>query len=72
MRTYLARLTAYRPQPYPGYIVLLRAADTNVEEAKRWRTIATGRFEMRDIPGDHYSHLREHAKLTAATIEECL
>jgi thioesterase domain-containing protein len=72
MRTYLARLTAYRPQPYPGHIVLLRAAHTNVEEAKRWRSLATGRFDMRDIPGDHFSHLRDYAKATATALEDCL
>jgi aspartate racemase len=72
MRTYLARLTAYEPQPYPGPVVLLRAAHTNQEEAQRWRSVATGRFEMHDIPGDHFSHLRDHAKATAIRLEECL
>jgi amino acid adenylation domain-containing protein len=72
MRTYLTRLTAYRPQSYPGRIVLLRAAQTNAEEAIRWRSIATGAFEMREIPGDHVSHLREYAKETATAIEQCL
>jgi len=72
MRTYLARLTAYEPQPYPGRVVLLRAAHTDVEEANRWGSIVTGRFEMRDIPGDHFTHLRDYAKVTAARLEECL
>jgi amino acid adenylation domain-containing protein len=72
MRSYLARLTAYRPQPYPGHVMLLRAEDTSVEEAKRWRSLVTGRFDMRDIPGDHFSHLRDHAKATATILEECL
>jgi amino acid adenylation domain-containing protein len=72
IRTYLARLTAYEPQPYPGRVVLLRAAQTNVEEAKRWGSIATGRFDVHEIPGDHYSHLRDFAKVTATRLEECL
>jgi amino acid adenylation domain-containing protein len=72
MRTYLARLTAYQPQPYPGHVVLLRAAHTNVREAKRWRSIATGRFDMREIPGDHFTHLRDYAKVTATTLDEYL
>ena len=72
IRTYLARLTAYKPQPYPGPVVLLRAAHTDVEEARRWRAIATGRFDMHDIPGDHFSHLREYAKATATALESCL
>jgi len=72
MRTYLARLTAYEPQPYPGRVVLLRAANTDVLEARRWQSVATGRFEMHEIPGDHYTHLRDYAKATAARLEECL
>jgi len=72
MRTYLARLTAYEPQTYPGHVVLLRAAETDAEESRRWRSVATGRFEMHDIPGDHFSHLRDYAKATATRLEECL
>jgi thioesterase domain-containing protein len=72
MRTYLARLTAYEPQPYPGRVVLLRAASTDVLEARRWQSVATGRFDMHEIPGDHYTHLRDYAKATAARLEECL
>jgi hypothetical protein len=72
MRTYLARLTAYRPRPYPGRVVLLRAVDTDVEEALRWRSIATGRFDMFEVPGNHFSHLRDYAEATASRLEECL
>jgi thioesterase domain-containing protein len=72
MRTYLARLTAYRPRPYPGQVVLLRAADTDVEEARRWESITTGRFVMHEVPGNHFSHLREYAQATAARLEDCL
>jgi thioesterase domain-containing protein len=72
MRTYLARLTAYEPQPYPGHVVLLRAAHTNAEEALRWRLVATGQFDMHEIPGDHDTHLRDYAKATAARLEQCL
>jgi amino acid adenylation domain-containing protein len=72
MRTYLARLTAYEPGPYAGHVVLLRAAHTDVEESRRWRSVATGRFDMHDIPGDHFSHLRDYAKATATALESCL
>ena len=72
MRTYLARLTGYRPKPYPGRVVLLRADHTNEKEALRWQAIATGRFEMHEIPGDHSSHLREFASVTMSKLEQCL
>src|SRR5262249_12856031 len=72
MRTYLARLTAYAPRPYSGHVVLLRAAGSDIEAQKRWTSIATGPFEMHEIPGDHYTHLREYARATAARLEECL
>ena len=72
MRTYLARLTAYEPKPYSGHVVLLRAEGTDAAEAGRWRSIATGRFEMHQIPGDHHSHLRDFARATATRLEECL
>ena len=72
MRTYLARLTAYKPQPYAGDVALLRAAETNEREMGRWRSIAIGRFEMYEVPGDHFSHLREHARATVNQLEACL
>jgi aspartate racemase len=73
MRTYLARLTAYKPRRYDGRVILLRAANPRAEDpVTRWRSIMNGPFEVHDIPGDHFTHLREHAKATAECLDKCL
>jgi amino acid adenylation domain-containing protein len=70
---YLARLIAYEPMPYEGPMILLRAMNRGVEDpARRWRAIAAGPFEVHDIPGDHFSHLRNHARETAGRLDACL
>jgi amino acid adenylation domain-containing protein len=70
---YLRRILAYRPQPYEGKLIFLACEDREVEDAARiWKDVATAGLEVRYLPGDHFSHLREHAATTAAALEDCL
>jgi amino acid adenylation domain-containing protein len=70
---YLRRILAYRPRPYEGKLTFLACEDREVEDAARvWKDVATAGLEVRYLPGDHYSHLRDHAATTAATLDECL
>jgi amino acid adenylation domain-containing protein len=70
---YLRRILAYRPQPYGGKLTFLACEDREVEDAARvWKDVAAAGLEVRYLPGDHYSHLRDHAATTATTLDECL
>jgi amino acid adenylation domain-containing protein len=70
---YLRRILGYRPQPYDGKLTLIACADRQIEDSGRvWRYLAVGGLEIRYIPGDHYTHLRDHAPTTAAALDDCL
>jgi hypothetical protein len=44
-----------------------------VEDAARvWRDVAAGGLEVLYVPGDHFTHLRDHAATTAACLDDCL
>jgi thioesterase domain-containing protein/acyl carrier protein len=70
---YLRRILGYRAEPYEGELTLIACGDRQVEDAGRvWRELAAGGLEIRYVPGDHYTHLREHVSTTAAALEDCL
>jgi amino acid adenylation domain-containing protein len=70
---YLRRILGYRPQPYDGKLIFLACEEREVEDAARvWKDVAAGGLEVRYLPGDHYTHLRDHAATTAATLDDCL
>jgi amino acid adenylation domain-containing protein len=72
-RMYLRRIARYRLRPYPGRVVLLLADDSETSGRwQGWRDVALGGVDVRRVPGDHQSHLREHAPATAACLDECL
>lgn len=54
----------YSPHTYPGDIVLFRALDRygpafTMDTFYGWKDVAEGRLDVYDVPGDHYSMLRE-------------
>jgi thioesterase domain-containing protein/acyl carrier protein len=70
-------LSNYRPQPYPGPITLIRAGTLPLfsppEYDLGWGRIATGRLEIRVIPGAHDNILAEpRVRLLAAQLRTCL
>ena len=70
---YLRRILDYRPQPYEGKLTVVACESREIEDAGRiWRDLAAGGFELRYVPGDHYTHLRDHAETTAACLDELL
>src|SRR5262249_19783571 len=72
-RRYLRRLLRYRPRPYPGPLTLLACEQSNARDpARGWRDLAVGGLDIHSLPGDHFTHLREHAQATAARIDACL
>jgi thioesterase domain-containing protein len=70
-------LTNYRPQPYPGPITLIRAGTLPLfsppEYDLGWGRIATGRLDIKVIPGAHDNILAEpRVRLLAAQLRACL
>jgi thioesterase domain-containing protein len=70
---YFGRMLRYRPQPYDGKLTLVACAERRRSDPARvWREVVGGSLEIHEIPGDHYSHLRDHVATTAACLDECL
>ena len=61
----------YRPQPYSGRTVLFCAS--NEVSERGWSSLAAGRLEIYNIPGDHYQMMREpDVAVLAKQLETCL
>jgi thioesterase domain-containing protein/acyl carrier protein len=76
-RAFRDALAAYRPQPYAGRVVLFRARMQPLfgshDPAKGWRPIATGRFAIRLVPGNHLGMLQEpHVAILARELAAAL
>jgi thioesterase domain-containing protein/uncharacterized protein (DUF1778 family) len=68
-------LYAYEPDPYPGEIILFRAAERMREEADPtlgWSGLAKGGLRIWDMPGNHYTLLREEVGALAARFQAVL
>jgi amino acid adenylation domain-containing protein len=66
-------MQAYRPPgPYGGPVTVLTASPRIAVE-EQWRTVCTGPFQARSVPGDHYTLFAEPAlSRVVAAIEESL
>jgi amino acid adenylation domain-containing protein len=72
-KSYLRRTLRYRPRPYPGKIVLIISeAQRRRKPARVWIQLAKKGLDLRYVPGDHFSHLRQYACETGRQITECL
>jgi thioesterase domain-containing protein/acyl carrier protein len=68
---------SYRPQPYPGRVVLFRCAATGSREGSDpfsgWNRVAGGGVEFHEVPGEHSTVMREpHVKTLATELLACL
>ncbi len=62
LRANLQALRGYLPGAYPGRVALLRAAEATVrrpDPSLGWNDRAAGGVETHEVPGDHYSMMRE-------------
>jgi len=62
LRSNLRALRRYLPASYPGRVTLFRAAlgtAPRPDATYGWRSLATGGVEVHEVPGDHYSIVRE-------------
>ena len=72
-RKYLRRFLRYSPRSYAGPVTLIICEDSaNRDPCRVWRDVALGGLRIHVVPGDHISHLREHAEATAAVLESAL
>jgi amino acid adenylation domain-containing protein len=72
-RKYLRRLLRYSPRPYPGPVMLILCDGEKTRDSMRvWRDVVRGGLDIQHVPGDHFTHLREHAAVTAARLDACL
>ena len=67
---------AYRPALYGGDVTFLRAsqrAPDYCDPIPIWAAAIRGRFSIRDIPGDHFTMIREpHVDVLAAWLARVL
>ncbi|HLC29920.1 MAG TPA: thioesterase domain-containing protein, partial [Dehalococcoidia bacterium] len=68
----------YMPHAYPGRVVLFLARH-NPQSSYRhdprlaWRKLATGKWEVEDVPGSHVGMLTEpHVRVLAEKLQACL
>jgi thioesterase domain-containing protein len=55
----LAALRRYAPQPYPGRLLLVRAAERpDRDPTLGWGAVAAGGLDAWELPGDHYTLLQ--------------
>ncbi|HLX11147.1 MAG TPA: hypothetical protein VKY89_25085, partial [Thermoanaerobaculia bacterium] len=67
----LSALASYRPKPYPGRAVLLRA--TPELSAAEWEALVLGGVEVRALAGAHFTLLRAPCvREVAREIEACI
>jgi thioesterase domain-containing protein len=70
---YFKTLIRYRPKPYSGRLTLLLSEDIYAYgRAFGWRRWVDGGLEIRRLPGNHFSYIREHVATAAAQILICL
>src|SRR5262249_33430775 len=74
--THWHALTQYRPQPYPGEVVLFRAKKqglTNFNHTLGWDALVQDRVQVTVIPGTHESMLQEpNVQIVAARLRHLL
>jgi len=77
-RAFLRMVARYRPAPYPGPLVVLRARDRDPSEAGApadlgWGAVARGGVTVHEVPGDHHSLAQEpNVRDLAELLEGCV
>lgn len=77
-RSIMLALCSYEPEPVDIRVTLLKASGTGAEpdradEAMGWGSLALGGVEMREVPGTHYSIVREpQVSVLASALTACL
>ncbi|MCL6573196.1 MAG: amino acid adenylation domain-containing protein [Bacillus sp. (in: Bacteria)] len=63
VKLFLKALSEYKPKPYPGKLLLIRANDNQnnllFDEQLGWETVEDGRIVVRGVPGYHGTIIKE-------------
>jgi amino acid adenylation domain-containing protein len=67
----------YIPQVYPGRLTLFNARDgrpgNSGDSSNGWNQVAAGGIDIKELPGDHYSMVREpHVRSLSELLNACL
>jgi thioesterase domain-containing protein/acyl carrier protein len=63
----------YKPDVYPGRMVLFRAQSSAPHLPADWGTLAAGGLEVHEVSGNHFDIIREpHVRPLAAKLRDCL
>ncbi|WP_435021128.1 amino acid adenylation domain-containing protein [Tundrisphaera sp. TA3] len=65
-RHHYRAINAYKPQPYPGPMTLIRSAENRGRGALGWDAVVSGPIAIHDIDADHHTLLREPNLATVA------
>jgi thioesterase domain-containing protein len=74
-RIAVAATQRYRPRPFPGRLVLLRAADHSIdaEETLGWGALAQGGVDLHWVPGTHETLVHApHVQALAERLRACI
>ena len=72
-RSYTRTIYSYRPKPYFGKVTLLINEETYQSSPNLgWEGLLKGEIEVHKLPGDHTSYIRDHVRVAAQKIRECL
>ncbi len=56
---YHKAILAYQPQPYDGPVTVFKADRSPGPDDMGWSTLVTGQLDIRVLPGDHYSLIKD-------------
>jgi acyl carrier protein len=70
--TYLKRVRRYTPRPYHGPITHIICEERTRDLSVDWCDVACAGLDVRYVPGDHFTHIRKYAAVTAARLNACL
>jgi amino acid adenylation domain-containing protein len=70
--TYLQTVRRYTPRPYHGPITLIMCEEGTRDPSRVWRDVARAGLDVQYVPGNHFTHLRKYAAITAARLNACL
>jgi amino acid adenylation domain-containing protein len=76
-KSHIEAANQYTPQPYPGKVTLLLAADGVAADAEDptigWENLARAGVEIHWLPGDHHTMVAQpHVQQLAAQLQSCL
>ena len=68
-------LYTYEPAPYAGEVVLFRGAESRQRDEDPtlgWGDLVSGRLQILDLPGGHYTILREEVETLAEQLRRLM